>query len=213
MPAFAGNRIGFKVLNEVAQLAEEHGVQLMDTLVGPYTGRAMAPLATVDLVGWDGSRDSDGNAMATYRVEGGLALPARVDLKLGYAHTGVHGPVPPVDEASGDADALYAVMGWQPTPRHRGELRLGATRLSDSTGGERTTGIGGLSYSFPMAGWTGRAVFARDPFLYSPLILDNAIDVTSLTFVLHPRDEPNRPRFPRAVARVWTSRRWNGRCP
>ncbi len=52
-PAFAGNRIGFKVLNEVAQLAEKHGVQLMDTLVGPYTGRAMAPLATIDLVGWD----------------------------------------------------------------------------------------------------------------------------------------------------------------
>jgi 3-hydroxyacyl-CoA dehydrogenase len=52
-PAFAGNRIGFKVLNEVAQLAETHGVQRMDTLVGPYTGRAMAPLATVDLVGWD----------------------------------------------------------------------------------------------------------------------------------------------------------------
>lgn len=51
--AFAGNRIGFKVLNEVAQLAETHGVELMDTLVGPYTGRAMAPLATVDLVGWD----------------------------------------------------------------------------------------------------------------------------------------------------------------
>jgi 3-hydroxyacyl-CoA dehydrogenase len=52
-PAFAGNRIGFKVLNEVAQLAEKHGVQRMDTLIGPYTGRAMAPLATVDLVGWD----------------------------------------------------------------------------------------------------------------------------------------------------------------
>ncbi len=51
--AFAGNRIGFKVLNEVAQLAETHGVELMDALVGPYTGRAMAPLATVDLVGWD----------------------------------------------------------------------------------------------------------------------------------------------------------------
>lgn len=53
MPAFAGNRIGFKVLNEVAQLAEKHGVELMDTLIGPYTGRAMAPLATIDLVGWD----------------------------------------------------------------------------------------------------------------------------------------------------------------
>ncbi len=53
MPAFAGNRVGFKVLNEVAQLATGHGVAFMDYLIGPYTGRAMPPLATVDLVGWD----------------------------------------------------------------------------------------------------------------------------------------------------------------
>ncbi len=52
-PAFAGNRVGFKVMNEVCQLAEEIGVALTDKLVGPYTGRAMTPLATVDLVGWD----------------------------------------------------------------------------------------------------------------------------------------------------------------
>jgi 3-hydroxyacyl-CoA dehydrogenase len=52
-PGFAGNRIGFKVLNEAAQLAEEHGPLLIDRIVGPYTGRAMPPLATVDLVGWD----------------------------------------------------------------------------------------------------------------------------------------------------------------
>lgn len=52
-PAFAGNRIGFKVLNEVAQLAAEHGVAYMDQLVGSHTGRALAPLATIDLVGWD----------------------------------------------------------------------------------------------------------------------------------------------------------------
>ena len=50
---FAGNRIGFKVLNECAILAEEHGPLLIDELVGPYTGRAMTPLATIDLVGWD----------------------------------------------------------------------------------------------------------------------------------------------------------------
>ena len=50
---FAGNRIGFKVLNEVAQLAEEIGPLLCDRLVGCYTGRAMTPLATIDLVGWD----------------------------------------------------------------------------------------------------------------------------------------------------------------
>ena len=52
-PGFAGNRIGFKVLNECAILAQEHGPLLIDELVGPYTGRAMTPLATVDLVGWD----------------------------------------------------------------------------------------------------------------------------------------------------------------
>jgi 3-hydroxyacyl-CoA dehydrogenase len=52
-PAFAGNRIGFKVLNEIAILAGEHGVAYMDYVIGPYTGRAMPPLATVDLVGWD----------------------------------------------------------------------------------------------------------------------------------------------------------------
>ena len=53
MPAFVGNRVGFKVLNETAQLAGEHGVAFIDYLIGPHTGRAMAPLATVDLVGWD----------------------------------------------------------------------------------------------------------------------------------------------------------------
>ncbi len=52
-PGFAGNRVGFKVLNEVVQLAEEHGPWLMDNLIGRYTGRALAPLATIDLVGWD----------------------------------------------------------------------------------------------------------------------------------------------------------------
>ncbi len=52
-PAFAGNRVGFKVLNQAAQLAEQLGPVLVDRLIGPYTGRAMTPLATIDLVGWD----------------------------------------------------------------------------------------------------------------------------------------------------------------
>jgi len=52
-PGFAGNRLGFKVLNEVAQLAEEHGVAFMEQLIGTHTGRALPPLATIDLVGWD----------------------------------------------------------------------------------------------------------------------------------------------------------------
>ena len=52
-PAFVGNRVGFRVMNEAAQLAGGHGVAFIDYLVGPHTGRAMAPLQTVDLVGWD----------------------------------------------------------------------------------------------------------------------------------------------------------------
>ena len=52
-PAFAGNRVGFKVLNEAAQLAETYSPLVVDAIVGPYTGRALTPLATIDLVGWD----------------------------------------------------------------------------------------------------------------------------------------------------------------
>jgi len=56
-PGFAGNRIGFQLMNEIAQFAEKYqdkgGIHLMDSLLGGYTGRAMSPLATVDLVGLD----------------------------------------------------------------------------------------------------------------------------------------------------------------
>lgn len=52
-PAFVGNRVGFKVLNEIAQLVPGHGVAFLDYLIGPHTGRSMPPLRTIDLVGWD----------------------------------------------------------------------------------------------------------------------------------------------------------------
>ncbi|MDX1960544.1 MAG: 3-hydroxyacyl-CoA dehydrogenase family protein [Leptospiraceae bacterium] len=56
-PAFAGNRIGFQLMNEIAQQAEKYndkgGLALMDEIMGGYTGRAMGPLATVDFVGLD----------------------------------------------------------------------------------------------------------------------------------------------------------------
>ncbi|MDH5490371.1 MAG: 3-hydroxyacyl-CoA dehydrogenase family protein [Myxococcales bacterium] len=77
-PGFAGNRIGFKVLNEVAQLSEEHGPLLMDRLIGPYTGRALPPLRTIDLVGWDVHRAIVENvyANAPDEAHASLALPA-----------------------------------------------------------------------------------------------------------------------------------------
>ena len=50
---FAGNRIAFLLFNRITKLVEQHGVEMMDYLIGPYTGRLMPPLATIDLVGLD----------------------------------------------------------------------------------------------------------------------------------------------------------------
>jgi 3-hydroxyacyl-CoA dehydrogenase len=77
-PAFAGNRVGFKVLNEVAQLAEQHGVAFMDQLVGPHSGRAMPPLVTIDFVGWDVHKAIVDNLHANTKDEAhdAFALPA-----------------------------------------------------------------------------------------------------------------------------------------
>jgi 3-hydroxyacyl-CoA dehydrogenase len=80
-PAFAGNRVGFKVLNESAQLAEQLGPVLVDRLVGPYTGRALTPLATIDLVGWDIHRAIVDNVYEKTNDEAHetLKLPAYMD--------------------------------------------------------------------------------------------------------------------------------------
>jgi 3-hydroxyacyl-CoA dehydrogenase len=90
LPAFAGNRVGFKVMNEVAQLAQEHGVAFMDTLIGPHTGRAMPPLATVDLVGWDVHRAIVDNLHENTRDEAheAFALPAYMAKLMTSGHLG-----------------------------------------------------------------------------------------------------------------------------
>ena len=90
MPAFAGNRVGFKVLNEVAQLAEEHGVAFIDYLIGPYTGRAMPPLATIDLVGWDVHRAIVDNVHAKTDDEAHAAfvLPSYMADLIAAGHLG-----------------------------------------------------------------------------------------------------------------------------
>src|SRR5690606_33512334 len=88
--AFAGNRVGIKVLNEVAQLAEEHGVAFMDYVVGPYTGRAMPPLSTVDLVGLDVHKAIVDNVYENTKDEAHekFALPAYVDKLIAAGHLG-----------------------------------------------------------------------------------------------------------------------------
>jgi len=56
-PAFLANRIGFQFMNEAMQYAEKYqdngGIDYMDSLLGPFTGRTMAPLMTSDFVGLD----------------------------------------------------------------------------------------------------------------------------------------------------------------
>lgn len=56
-PAFLGNRIGFFFINSAMQAAEKYkdcgGIDYIDELLGPFTGRAMAPLLTADFVGLD----------------------------------------------------------------------------------------------------------------------------------------------------------------
>lgn len=56
-PAFLGNRIGFQFINEALQYAEKYkyngGIDYIDSILGPFTGRAMAPLVTADFVGLD----------------------------------------------------------------------------------------------------------------------------------------------------------------
>lgn len=56
-PAFLGNRIGFQFINEALQYAEKYkdngGIDYIDSILGSFTGRAMAPLTTSDFVGLD----------------------------------------------------------------------------------------------------------------------------------------------------------------
>lgn len=57
LPAFLGNRIGFYFMNEALQYAEKYqdngGIDYIDALLGPFTGRTMPPLTTADFVGLD----------------------------------------------------------------------------------------------------------------------------------------------------------------
>lgn len=141
--------------------------------------RARAPWIAV---GYDHIDDTDENRFDTWRLEGGFGLPARMDLRFGLTASDLDGPVPAGGFGEGTALTLYGVLGWQPKPRHRGELRLGAARLTDSGNETRTTAIGGVSYLFPIGSWNARAAIQRDPFLYSPGILDNDVDTTTVSF-------------------------------
>ena len=57
LPAFLGNRIGFYFINEALIYAERYqdngGIDYLDAILGPFTGRTMPPITTADFVGLD----------------------------------------------------------------------------------------------------------------------------------------------------------------
>ena len=57
VPAFLGNRIGFQFINLALQYAEKYkdngGIDYIDSILGPFTGRSMAPIITSNFVGID----------------------------------------------------------------------------------------------------------------------------------------------------------------
>ncbi len=57
LPAFLGNRIGFYFINEALVYAERYqdngGIDYIDAILGPFTGRTMPPITTADFVGLD----------------------------------------------------------------------------------------------------------------------------------------------------------------
>jgi 3-hydroxyacyl-CoA dehydrogenase len=103
-PGFAANRIGFQFLNEAARHAEGLGVEMVDYLLGPFTGRVLPPLATIDLVGLDVheaiveniSRGTDDERHQTFTVP--PYLHEMVEMKLFGRKSGIGGGFHRIDD-------------------------------------------------------------------------------------------------------------------
>ena len=81
-PAFLGNRIGFQFMNKALQYAEKNkikgGIDYIDAILGPFTGRGMTPIDTIDFVGLTMARVFMENSFAD--VEKKEYLQAQYDL-------------------------------------------------------------------------------------------------------------------------------------
>ncbi|MDD5017805.1 MAG: 3-hydroxyacyl-CoA dehydrogenase family protein [Eubacteriales bacterium] len=95
-PAFLGNRIGFHFMNKALQYAEKYkaegGIDYIDAVLGPFTGRGMTPIATIDFVGLDvhkaivdniqqNSNDYDNGAFVLPAFVNGLITEGRMGMK------------------------------------------------------------------------------------------------------------------------------------
>lgn len=87
---FAGNRIAFLLFARITELAAEYGVEMADYLIGPYTGRLMPALATIDLVGLDIHKAIIHSLQDHTRdsLHDKLVLPAYVEKMIAAGHLG-----------------------------------------------------------------------------------------------------------------------------
>jgi 3-hydroxyacyl-CoA dehydrogenase len=88
--AFAGNRLAFLLFARITELVQQFGVEMMDYLVGPYTGRLLPPLATIDLVGLD-IHKAIILSLQKYTqdaMHAKLTIPAYVDKMIAEGHLG-----------------------------------------------------------------------------------------------------------------------------
>ncbi|MHC4783696.1 MAG: 3-hydroxyacyl-CoA dehydrogenase family protein [Planctomycetota bacterium] len=91
---FAGNRLAFLLFARITELAIEHGVEMMDYLIGPYTGRLMPPLATLDLVGLDIHKAIIHSLQdhTTGALHDRIVLPGYVEKMIAAGHLGNYDP-------------------------------------------------------------------------------------------------------------------------
>lgn len=88
--AFAGNRLAFLLFARITDLVQQFGVEMMDYLVGPYTGRLLPPLATIDLVGLD-IHKAILLSLQTYTqdaMHNKLVIPAYIDTMIAAGRLG-----------------------------------------------------------------------------------------------------------------------------
>ncbi len=88
--AFAGNRLAFLLFARITDLVQQFGVEMMDYLIGPYTGRLLPPLATIDLVGLD-IHKAILLSLQTYTqdaMHNKLVIPAYIDTMIAAGRLG-----------------------------------------------------------------------------------------------------------------------------
>jgi tetratricopeptide (TPR) repeat protein len=159
----------YRAARDAAALAKSYPGDGDIAALAATARRARAPWIRVSFERTD---DRDDVAVDLSRIEGGLTLPARLDLRGGLARWDLAAPAPP----RGTIDSVWAALGWAPRGGHRLEARAGVDGTKDSSGASDDVFIGGLSYRFPVAGsWSGRVAWDRDTFRYSPAILDDRI--------------------------------------